>query len=97
MERKKMEDGFARERAGTLLDLAEKRYLEGDEKLSKRYVEIARKIAMRHRIRLGAKRFCKKCGVIFIWGETFKTRIAGKKPYRICAKCGNKRLAGRAR
>ena len=50
-----------------------------DEALSKRYVSLARKIAMRHRLPLGSKSFCKKCGVVFIPGKTLRVRVASSK------------------
>ena len=55
--------------------------------LAKRYVSIARRLAMRHRVRLGSKRFCKKCGVPWIPGATLRVRLSGKKALYICLAC----------
>ncbi|MBI5228610.1 ribonuclease P, partial [Candidatus Micrarchaeota archaeon] len=60
---------IARKRVETLLSLAKEMW-EKDKTLSKRYVQLARKIGMRHQLKLGNKRFCKKCDTIFIPGKT---------------------------
>lgn len=93
-ERKAAEDSAARERIEKLLLMAEQKDAGGEEELSKRYVTLARKLAMRHRIRLGSARFCKACGAIATSANT-KTRIYDGKACRVCAKCGAKRLVGR--
>ena len=51
---------ISKDRIAKLLHLS-KEVLKDDEELSKRYVKLARKIAMRHRIKLGNRLFCKKC------------------------------------
>ncbi len=68
-------DKIAISRIEKLLKLAEEICFE-DKALSIRYVELARKIAMRHRLSLGSKRFCKKCNTIFIAGKTLKVRVS---------------------
>lgn len=88
-------DDFARSRIEKLLQLA-KEYLETDEVLSKRYVTLARRIAMRHRIKLGNKLFCKKCGILFVFGKTVKARTSKGRVLRICLKCNRARQAGRS-
>ncbi|MEM0475740.1 MAG: hypothetical protein QW343_03020 [Candidatus Norongarragalinales archaeon] len=65
---------IARGRCEKLLRLAAA-VLDEDEKLAKRYVALARKIAARHRIPLGNKAFCKKCGLPWIAGRTVKVRL----------------------
>lgn len=65
-------------RCEKLLSMAKEIY--GDEpELSNRYVDLARKIAMRHRLHLGRKVFCKKCSAIFIQGKTLKVRVSKEK------------------
>ncbi len=66
---------IAQTRCEKLLHLA-KQMLSEDEVLSKRYVSLARKIAMRHRFSLRSKRFCKSCNTIFIAGRTVKVRVS---------------------
>jgi len=71
-------DEIAYGRCGKLLLMAAAIYSE-DLALSKRYVQLARKIAMRHRIPLGSKSFCKKCNAVFIPGKTLKVRVSPTK------------------
>ncbi|MFH1442972.1 MAG: ribonuclease P [Candidatus Micrarchaeota archaeon] len=81
-------DEIAYGRCGKLLLMAAGIYTE-DPALSKRYVQLARKIAMRHRIPLGSKSFCKKCNTVFIPGKTLKVRVAPSKKavVYICQNC----------
>ena len=84
---------IAEERCGKLLQLAKEIYNK-DNALSKRYITLARKIAMRHRISLGRKEFCRKCGVVFIPGTTLKVRTSEGKSATlyICLCCNNKTI-----
>ena len=70
-----MSDQIAKRRIETLFSLA-KEFYPKDKTLSKRYVSLARKIAMRHRLSLGSKQFCKKCNTVFIAGTTLKVRVS---------------------
>ena len=91
------EDQAARKRIDTLLSLSREAYLEGEQKLSTRYVIIARKIAMRHRLKIGVAAFCKHCNRIFCeQGKTHKMRVVASKAYRVCGSCGKRRMAGKA-
>jgi ribonuclease P protein subunit RPR2 len=78
---------IAKKRCETLLALAKKAYV-GEPSLAKRYVYLARKIAMRHRISLGNKTFCKKCNAVFIEGKTLKVRLSKGLRLYICVSCG---------
>lgn len=86
---------IAFERCVTLLELS-RRMFAGDKALAKRYVLLARKIAMRHRLKLGSKEFCKKCNTPFIAGVTLKVRLNPKEKavIYICLECGTKRRFG---
>jgi ribonuclease P protein subunit RPR2 len=66
----------ARGRCEKLFGLAAQ-VLDSDEKLAKRYVALARKIAARHRLPLGNKAFCKKCGLPWVPGKTVRVRLQG--------------------
>ena len=90
------EDEIAANRVEKLLENARERLAAGDGEGSRRFVGLARKIAMRHRLKLGSVRFCKKCNNPFIAGKTCKTRIIQKKSYRVCSSCGNRTLSGKA-
>ncbi len=78
---------IAMRRCGKLLSLAAEVHA-ADPALAKRYVTLARKIAMRHRLSLGNGKFCKKCGTIFIPGRTLKTRLAKGLRLNTCVSCG---------
>ncbi|MGC8850839.1 MAG: ribonuclease P protein component 4 [Candidatus Micrarchaeia archaeon] len=88
-------DAFARKRIARLLELA-RTALREDEELSLRYVELARKLAKRHRLKLGSMLFCRKCGVVFVLGETLKVRVSRGAPVFVCLKCGaSRRVSGK--
>lgn len=78
---------IARERCGKLLKMAREAYA-AEPSLAKRYVLLARRISMRHRISLGNEEYCKKCDTIFIPGVTLKTRLAKGIRLNTCASCG---------
>lgn len=78
---------IAKERCEKLLRMAREIYSK-EPSLAKRYVLLARKISMRHRISLGNREFCKKCSTIFIPGRTLKVRLAKGIRLNICSSCG---------
>ncbi|MCX6767500.1 MAG: ribonuclease P [Candidatus Micrarchaeota archaeon] len=90
-------DVIARGRISELLELA-KQMWGNDKKLSRRYVQLARKIAMRHRIKLGNRLFCKKCGAVFIPGATVRVRQSPRQKMVLytCTECGAVRRFGRS-
>jgi len=81
---------IAMQRCQYLLELAKQTW-KNDKSLANRYVELARKVAMRHRLKLGRRKFCKKCNAPFIAGETLKVRISSKEKCVIwkCGECDN--------
>ena len=89
---------IAQERINVLLELAKKMHSR-DKELAERYVSLARKIGMRHRIRIGNKRFCKKCNSIWIPGKTLKVRASRKNKLvlYVCLNCGAVKKFGYAR
>lgn len=78
---------IAMKRCEKLLSMAKEAYA-AEPKLAKRYVTLARKISMRHRLALGNQKFCKKCGTVFIHGVTLKTRLAKGLRLNTCVSCG---------
>ncbi len=85
----KSADQIAKERCAVLLRMAIEKWRAGDKKLSKRYVSLARAIAMRHRFPLGSGVACKKCGAPLVSGLTAKTRLGAQKLLlTICLECG---------
>ncbi|UUX92772.1 ribonuclease P protein component 4 [Methanoplanus endosymbiosus] len=81
---------IAEERIDILFKNAEEEFVYNPE-LSNRYVDIARKIAMRQRIRIPVeykRRFCRNCHSYAVFGENMSVRIhRGKVIYR-CSQCG---------
>jgi RNase P subunit RPR2 len=60
---------------------------------AKEYAKLACTIAKRHRIAIGKerkKKFCKKCGAVFILGQNLEIEKDGEWEIYIC-KCGGKR------
>jgi len=91
----KLSDEIALERCDKLFAMAREQFAKNKPR-SKRYVEIARKLAMRHRLPLGSKSYCKKCGIIFIPGVTLKVRADSKAKavVYVCCECGAKKKFG---
>ena len=81
---------IAKKRCEKLLKLSEEAWRKGEKAFARRYVKLARAIAMRHRFPLGQRRFCKKCDAPLVPGLTLKTRLSsGKKTVLyICTECG---------
>lgn len=78
---------IAKTRCEKLLKMAGEVYSE-EPALAKRYVSLARKISMRHRISLGNSSYCKKCNTVFIPGKTLKVRLERGIRLNTCSNCG---------
>lgn len=89
---------IALQRCAKLFELAREE-LERNPERSKRYVKLARKVAMRHRLSLGSKEYCKKCGVVWVAGKTLKVRTSSKQKTVLyaCLQCGAARKFGYSR
>ncbi len=60
------------------------------QKLADRYVELARRIAMKARLRMPRefkRRFCKHCHSYFVLGKNIRIRLRGKKVIYYCLRC----------
>ena len=98
---KRLEKKIARERIDYLLERAVK-WKERDYELARRYVELARKIAMKYRVKLRPEQkrlFCKGC---FYPYRSDRVRVRVKKGRVIvtCLNCGRIRryqIRGRGR
>lgn len=82
-----------RERIRILFEQAEQAFKE-DPALANRYVELARRIAMRFNIRLEKRqkrRICKKCHAYLVPGESCTVRTSSKRQAVIvtCGICGH--------
>jgi ribonuclease P protein subunit RPR2 len=83
-------NAIALSRCRKLILLAREVYAD-EPALAKRYISLARKIAMRHRIPLGKKDFCRRCGTVFIPGVTLRVRVSPSKTAVLytCISCTN--------
>ncbi|MBO0887692.1 ribonuclease P [Candidatus Bathyarchaeota archaeon] len=82
----------ARERIEILIENARKN-VEGDESLSRRYVELARKISERTKVRIPSelKRYlCKSCGIALVPGSNARIRLHARSGGLVitCLSCG---------
>lgn len=92
---------IARERIGILFARAEEffpSYREGSD----RCVALARRIAMRHRVRIPRhlrRRYCRRCGAFLVPGANLRVRIRQGTVVATCLRCRRQRryrLAGRS-
>jgi ribonuclease P protein subunit RPR2 len=89
---KKLENRIARERIEILLERAEK-YKNKDYGLARRYVELAKKISMRYKVRIPEKyryAFCKKCYYPYK-SDKIRIRIRKSRVIVTCLNCGFER------
>lgn len=88
------ERDIARERMEILLDLAMKT-IRKDSKLTRRYVELARRIGMRSQVSIPREykqMICKNCGTLLVPGFNCRVRTrsdGGTKVVITCLDCGN--------
>lgn len=87
---------IARERIDILLGLA-RETLKTDTALAKRYVETAKRIAMRSGVRLGPERkqfICKECGSPLVPGVNCRVRVRSEQGTHVvvtCLACGSRK------
>ncbi|RLI78782.1 ribonuclease P [Archaeoglobales archaeon] len=89
---KRLERKIAKERIRILIEKAEKMKLE-DYELAKRYVELAKKISMKYRVRIPKElrvKFCKKCLYPYKFGK-FRVRVRKSRVIITCLNCGFER------
>jgi len=83
---------LARERIGILFERAAEFYPENPE-WSNRCVELARKIGMRHRVRIEPllkRRFCRRCNSYLVPGSNARVRIHRGRVVVTCLNCGHR-------
>ncbi|MFH1211343.1 MAG: ribonuclease P protein component 4 [Candidatus Woesearchaeota archaeon] len=81
----------AKERIAYLFEQAD-RVFEEHPDYSQKYVDLARKIAMKNKVRIPSglqKRFCKHCYAFFRPSVTCRARLQGGKLVYYCFKCKN--------
>jgi len=84
---------MAVQRIERLFELAEKWHSTHPER-SNRCVALARRIAMKYRVRIPKnlrRRFCRKCNSYFIFGKNARVRLKKKRVVVECLNCGFKR------
>ena len=80
---------IALERIDILFNQAKKNF-SLDPKLSDRYVQLARKIAMRYKVKIESKykrQYCKHCHTYFMPSKTCRVRTKDGKIISFCFKC----------
>ncbi|ADG13015.1 ribonuclease P protein component 4 [Methanocaldococcus infernus] len=78
------------ERIDILMNLAEEEAKRGNWDRVKRYVYLARKIAMKLRLRFPKKwkrRICKKCGTLLVYGKNARVRVKAKRYPHVVITC----------
>ncbi|AEA46477.1 ribonuclease P protein component 4 [Archaeoglobus veneficus] len=85
---KKLEKKIALRRIKILLDKAHEVKFE-DYELARRYVELARRIAMKYRLRIPREErlFCKKCLYPYRY-DRIRVRVAKSRVIITCLNCG---------
>lgn len=87
---------IALERIWRLFELADAAFNKHPER-SKRYVELARKISTRNKVRMPRElkqKFCRKCGAFLKQGKNAKLRVTKSYVVVSCGECGNVRKIG---
>jgi ribonuclease P protein subunit RPR2 len=88
--RRRMED-LAVQRIERLFELAEAEARDEREQRSKRYIQLARAIGMRYRVRIPGHlkmRLCKRCYSLLIPGRNARVRLRGEYMTTTCLRCG---------
>ena len=88
-KKKEEHQKIAKERIKELFKQAVEMFKE-DSKLSDRYVQLARKIAMKYKVSLTStqkRKFCKHCYCFLMPGVNCKVRITGKTITYTCNNC----------
>lgn len=83
---------IAKERIEILFSLAEKKVLNKEFDLAKRYVKLARKIGMRYNVRLPKeykRKFCKNCNSYFLSSVNCQVRLKKNKVVILCKNCNS--------
>jgi ribonuclease P protein subunit RPR2 len=79
------------QRIERLFELAEAEAIHEREQRSKRYIQLARAIGMRYRVRIPKHlkmRLCKGCYSFLIPGKNARVRLRGEYMTTTCLRCG---------
>ncbi len=86
---KSKQQKIAKERIKVLFQLAKESFKE-DSNLSDKYIKLARRIAMKHKVRLGPefkKKFCKNCHKYLLPGVNCRVRLHKHRLIYYCLSC----------
>ncbi|WP_440953276.1 ribonuclease P protein component 4 [Methanococcoides sp. FTZ1] len=89
-DQKNLIKDIAGQRIEYLFRLAEESYATSPER-SNRYISLARRIAMRYRVRFPSflkRRICKDCHSFLVPGSSSRIRLHGRYMTITCLKCG---------
>ena len=89
--RRRRREDIAVQRIERLFELAEEEARAGVEKRSSRYLQLARAIGMRYRVRIPRHlkmRSCKGCYALLIPGKTARVRLREEYITTTCLRCG---------
>ena len=82
---------IAQESIRDLFRLSEEMYEKGEYGLSSRYLELARKISLRIRVKIPKElklRYCKHCFTPLVPGKSCRVRIKKRRIIYTCLNCG---------
>ncbi len=80
---------IARERMSKLMDLAEEAFREGRVERARHYVDLARRVGSKCRVRMPKDRpFCRGCLVPQIPGLNCRVRVGDHMVHKTCGCCG---------
>jgi ribonuclease P protein subunit RPR2 len=91
MKRRRRIEDIAVQRIERLFELAEAEAREERKQRSQRYIELARAIGMRYRVRIPKNlkmRLCKRCYALLIPGRNARVRLRGEYMTTTCLRCG---------
>ncbi len=91
MRRKRKQEDLALQRIERLFEFADTAARKGQEQRSRRYLELARTIGMRYRVRIPRQlkaRICRRCHALLIPGRTARIRLRGDYLSTTCLSCG---------
>jgi ribonuclease P protein subunit RPR2 len=81
-----------------LLSLAEEATKKNEKDLARRYVYLARKISMKHRVRIGErKNWICQCGSYLVPGVNCRVRVKDNWITVFCEECGSYKRFGNFR
>jgi ribonuclease P protein subunit RPR2 len=84
---------LARERIEILFDRA-REFFPANPAVSDRCVDLARRIAMRQRVRIPRelrRRFCRRCSAYLVPGSTVRVRVRRGRVVTTCLRCSARR------